>query len=153
MREVAAPLLAATRGAQQERSKRRQRVSCAEQGALAGHELAPAADEDTFVVLKGAPSRPPQASVISCCLCGARYEGYVIQIRSSLAVRLATPFVDWAPCRGGRICVCYASQDRKEILAKAKAAASSTMGYDGKISDHATIGYAPKRWVVSIVFL
>ena len=48
------------------------------------------------------------------------------------------PFVDWVPGRGGRICVCYASQDRKEILAKAKAAASSTMGYDGKISDHAT---------------
>ena len=85
--------------------------------------------------------------------CGRGNKQRKIQIRSSLAVRLATPFVDWAPCRGGRICVCYASQDRKEILAKAKAAASSTMGYDGKISDHATIGYAPKRWVVSIVFL
>ena len=103
-------MLAATRGAQQERSKRRQRVSCAEQGALAGHELAPAADEDTFVVLKGAPSRPPQASVISCCLCGARYEGYVIQIRSSLAVRLATP--SWTGCPAEADVFAYATLRR-----------------------------------------
>ena len=63
------------------------------------------------------------------------------------------PFADWVPCRRGRVCVWYASQDRKEILAEAKVAASSTMGHDGKISDHVTIGYAPKHWVVSIVIL